>query len=104
MGLRRSGVMMAGVRLERWERLLEETNDARMWAAVDWNGCLKNNMNDSNQVPSDEEFQQHFSELFEGSEGGNLTEVLEGHNVNIPVLDDNITADERQQEMRNLKN
>lgn len=47
---------------------------------------------------SDEEIQQHFSKLFEGSEGCNLSEVLEGHNVNIPVLDDNITT-----KMRNLK-
>ena len=47
-----------GVRLGEWERLLDDSDDARVWRAINWKGELVAT-SDSADRPSDEEFKVH---------------------------------------------
>ena len=41
--------------LERWDRLLSDNDDARIWQAIDWKGEYKET-NDNSICPNDEQF------------------------------------------------
>ena len=51
-----------GVRLGRWERLLDDSDDARVWRAISWKGELEAAL-DSVRCPSDEEFKVHLERV-----------------------------------------
>ena len=51
------------VHLGRWERLLMDTDDARVWKAISWKGDFGENKNDKDTCPSDEEFKIHFERM-----------------------------------------
>ncbi len=86
--------------LERWDRLLNDPDDARIWRAIDWKGEYVG-VNDSNGRPTDQEFKTFYEELLSPP---NSISIDECHtHTYIPVLDDDISVDEVQCQVRRLK-
>ena len=48
--------------LGRWERLLDDKDDARVWRAIDWRGDYSDTPGER-CAPSDEEFKTHFESV-----------------------------------------
>ena len=73
----------------RWKRIFD-LNDSRMiWKAIGWNG---EPVEESSQMPSDNEFKIHFEELL-NPPGIEEAEMIDSE-VNIPLLDDTISTEE----------
>ena len=54
--------MRDDLHLGRWERLLRDTDDARVWKAISWKGDFETDK--SNEAcPSDKEFKNHFERV-----------------------------------------
>ena len=49
--------------LHRWEKLLNDPNDKRMWEAINWRGEYKEKK-DEKATPSDEEFKVFFEGIY----------------------------------------
>ena len=45
--------------LSRWERLLEDKDDTKVWKAIDWKEILGSSHCDDIDKPTDEEFKTH---------------------------------------------
>lgn len=86
--------------LGRWERLLEDRDDSRVWMAIDWKGNFGGERGSACR-PSDEEFKVHFESIYNPSDTAALT-VPDVH-VTIPVLDNDITYDEVTAQIKKLK-
>ena len=52
----------ADANLARWDRLLQDTDDKRVWQAINWKGCLQDDT-DTDVKPSDEEFRSFYDHL-----------------------------------------
>ena len=79
--------------MDRWERLLRETDHKRVWQAINWKGNLET-YDKSLVTPSDEEFKEYFGN---DTNPGNVNVAEMGlidTAVNIPLLDDPITPQE----------
>ena len=78
------------VHLSRWERLLNDKDDTRVWKAVNWNGEIDSSVCANDVIPSDEEFKAHFEEILnQGNYDDNSLDSTTSH-VNIPILDEPI--------------
>ena len=91
--------------VSRWERLLRDTDDRRMWQAIDWQGRYRSDdfTEQNNICPTDEEFINHFADVF-NPQGVEPVDGLDfATNVTIPVLDNDIAVDEVVQEIKKLK-
>ena len=88
--------------LSRWERLLHDSDDKRIWEAIDWQGEYKENKND-NGAPSDEEFKAFFEAVYnpQSHENFDINEFIT--NVTVPILDDAIQVNEVVAECNNMK-
>ena len=71
--------------LQRWERLLNDTNDARVWQAIDWKREYRE-VNDHAAGPDSDQFKTFFEDLFNPPNVGDLQSVLNDNIVTIPVL------------------
>lgn len=93
------------VTVSRWERLLSDTDDKRMWQAIDWRGEYKDESvnHDRNGCPSDEDFKLFYEEVYNPQHIEPIIPDDFNTNVNIPILDDDIRFDELLQETKKLK-
>lgn len=85
----------------RWDRILHDRDDARVWKAIDWKGKFQNRptVHDS---PTDDEFKTFFEtvtdlDLLDDFEENDVP------NINIPVLDESITTDEVTVQIKKMK-
>ena len=95
----RGGVSDDG--LGRWQRMLSDRDDARVWKAVNWKGDV-DVMNDGDEnLPSDTESKDYFEELFNPDDMDGIADVTTG--LTIPVLDEPITPLEVELQIRKMK-
>ena len=88
--------------VSRWERLLQDQDDARVWRAVDWRGEITHERNVATP-PSDDEFKNHL-EIMLNPQGVNDSDLNEFLNLpTIPILDEPISVLEVQNQVRRLK-
>ena len=83
----------------RWDRIIMDKNDERVWKAIDWKGNYYNDENSEVNKPSDEEFKDFFEGMSDGSRPIHIDDV---GNVSIPILDDPITEHEVLREAKNM--
>ena len=90
------------ISLDRWDRLMQDRDDTRVWQAIDWKGNLQAN-DKSTIVPSDTEFKQFYESVM--SPGHTDESSLGPVNVavNIPLLDDPITPEEVTAQIKKIK-
>lgn len=91
--------------LERWNRLLNDTDDSRVWRAIDWKGEYKDT-NINRVCPGNNQFQSFFEDLYNppdiddiGNAGGEAVAIP----VTIPILDDAILVTEVEACIKRLK-
>ena len=85
----------------RWDGILQDHDDARVWSAIDWKGKLQGNKKSDN-CPSDKDFK----EFFEGSISADTVNTMNDNilpPVNIPLLDDMISTEEVQRQIKSIK-
>ena len=85
----------------RWDKLLQDRDDRRVWQAINWKGCLDDDVNNDIR-PTDEEFKQFYEDLL-GTATSNLDDECRGATVSIPVLDDVITPEEVVAQVGHIK-
>ena len=87
------------VNQDRWERIVNDRDDTRVWKAVDWRGefVSKNEVIDK---PSDQEFKEFFESNLNLHSDITLTDITS--DVTIPVLDDPINIFEVEHETKNM--
>ena len=87
----------------RWDRLLHDPDDARVWKALDWKGKFTDNaINDDS--PSDIEFKNFYETNL--NQYGNDSHMYEFHNavnINVPILDNPITPEEISKQIDRMK-
>ena len=88
--------------LERWDRLLNDNDDARVWQAIDWKGQYQEN-NDNRICPNDEQFKDFYEELLNHTRVAEDPIDLNDYNVTIPVLDGEILENEVRTQIHKLK-
>ena len=88
--------------LGRWERLLENNDDRNIWKAINWKGEFEHSKQDE-LCPSDAESKEHYERCFNPPISQTLRLDVYATNVNIPILDDNITPLEVKQQIDTLK-
>ena len=81
----------------RWKRILELNDGRLIWKVIGWNGLL---VEESSQVPSDNEFKMHFEELLNPI-GIEEIEMIDS-GVSIPLLDDVIEPEEVERGINSL--
>ncbi len=87
---------------QRWERLVNDSNDKRVWAAIDWRGEYIENRN-AEVRPSSEDFRAYYDEVYnpEGSTAPDPNQCQS--DVFIPVLDEPVEVGEVITQMNNMK-
>ena len=90
-----------GARLGRWERILEDADDVRVWKAISWKGDLEAYESDSVDRPSDDDFKVHFERVLNPDPAPPAPLVTAG--VSIPVLDDPILPVEVDNQIKKMK-
>ena len=85
----------------RWERLLQDRDDARVWRAIDWSGRFRDDQGRREARPSDEEFRAHFQHLYNQMEDAPVED--EDYRTYIPSLDDPIAEREVRAATMKLK-
>lgn len=86
---------------DRWDRLLQDRDDSRVWRAIDWKGKYQGDCKEDGR-PSDQEFKEFYEEVLNPTVADNLDD---GNHlpVNIPILDDQISQEEVQKQIDNIK-
>lgn len=90
-----------GVRLGRWERLLGDVDDARVWKAINWKGDLETSMLVNEDRPKDSDFKLHLERVLNPERVP--PPLLVSSDVTVPVLDDPILAAEVDSQIRKMK-
>lgn len=90
------------ITMNRWERLLQEKDDAQVWRAINWRGEIDTLDNDSN-MPTDQQFKEYFEEILNPPNVQECDLAEMETNVSMPVLDSPITAWEVSQQIKKLK-
>ena len=88
--------------LERWERLISDQDDCRIWRAIDWKGEYRD-IKDTEVTPTDDQFKNFFEDLYNPPGEGILDVDDSQTQTTIPVLDDNITVEEVKCQIQKLK-
>ena len=96
-----ANVNHSGVHFSRWERLLSDADNARVWKAISWKRNFKTSSSSSTDLPSDEEFKRHFQGVSNSLMAVPLAHV--STDVIIPVLDDPISPTEVENQIKRLK-
>ena len=86
--------------LGRWERLLTDKDDARVWRAIAWRGDF-DLCNPRDDCPTDEELRVHFDAVLNPVLETPSTEITT--DVSIPILDDPILPDHVEQQIKKMK-
>ena len=90
---------------DRWERLLEENDEAQLWRAINWRGEFNFPSRTQSEASSPSEYE--FKEYFEGVYNPPAVCVPYNddlwHDVYIPVLDDPMLPQEVQDQVKRLK-
>ena len=90
--------------LERWERLIQDDDDSRVWKTVDWKGNYSASAHGNGVLPSDAEFRNDYFEKIL-----NPTRVIETElpdlrtDVSIPMLDESIFPLEVHHQVKKMK-
>ena len=80
--------------LDRWERLMRDSDDARVWKALDWKGQFNDNII-SNDSPTDQEFKDFYEAHINEHCNHQQEYILDtSYCVNVPILDNQITPKE----------
>ena len=89
----------------RWEQLLNDPDDARVWKAINWKGEFIGINADTNQSsPSDTEFQNLYEvQINQYVNLNQIPELVDDYTINIPLLDDIITPIEVSNQIKKLK-
>ena len=78
----------------RWERLLNDRDDARVWKALDWKGQFCDN-DKNNIMPSDTEFKGFFDNYLSKYCSNSQVGLVDNTGCpNVPILDDPVVPDE----------
>ncbi|KAG0719521.1 hypothetical protein GWK47_050302 [Chionoecetes opilio] len=88
--------------LDRWERLLQDRDDSRVWRAIDWKGNVNVSGSVGESRPSDEEFKTHFETVLNPTQAATNYPDIDT-NLSIPILDDPITPQEVELQIRKMK-
>ncbi|MPC44828.1 hypothetical protein E2C01_038508 [Portunus trituberculatus] len=88
-------------RLGKWEKLLSDADDARVWRAISWKGDLETSTPDNENRPSDDEFKFHLERVLNPDPLPPLVRATA--DVTIPILDDPISPTEVDCQIRKLK-
>ena len=88
----------------KWDQLLNDPDNSRVWKALDWKGeFIDNNSNVNSVSPSDSDFKNlyevQFNQYFGANQGNNF-EI--DQQVNIPLLDDPIAPVEVSDQIGNM--
>ena len=86
---------------DRWDCLLQDHDDSRVWRAIDWKGKFQVE-NKIDKGPTDEEFKEYFERVLNTEENSLVDEDMQSF-VNVPILDDLITVEEVQSEIKKIK-
>ncbi len=86
--------------LGRWERLLGDRDDSRVWKAINWKGEFVAG-NKEGSCPSSDEFKAHFEDIL-NPHVSNHDDTEVTTDVTIPVLDEQISAVEVQEQMKRM--
>ena len=89
----------------RWDRLLQDPDDSRVWKALDWRGqFIDRNSNYNQEFPSDVEFKDLYeSQLNQHVNANQIYNTNDDYMINIPLLDDYITSAEVTNQINNMK-
>ena len=82
---------------------MEENDQARLWGAIDWKGQIIEDPSNLDSKPSDEQFKEYFEQIFNPPDVDSLNLDDFHSDVTIPILDDPITPDEVQNQVKRLK-
>ena len=91
------------VDLGRWERLMEEKDDSRVWKAINWKGEYDASAQEHDALPGDAEFKEHFEEILNPEGTIDCDEQTLTTDVSIPILDEPISPVEVQNQIRRMK-
>ena len=87
----------------RWNRILDENDQAKLWSAINWRGEIHHDYATKDIKPSDKAFQNYFETLYNQTN----TKVLDPNefrnDISIPVLDEIIAPDEVINQINKLK-
>lgn len=86
----------------RWERLLDNTDDLQLWRAINWKGEYDNDIK-PDCCPVEDEFKCFYERNFNPPSVVKLSECNFNSNVTIPILDNPISPEEVQQQIKHLK-
>ena len=81
----------------RWDRMLKDKDDERIWKAVNWKGDYCEFQNKTVDKPTDEEFKHFFENISDGHPNVEFDDI---GIVYIPMLDDPITEYEISRESK----
>lgn len=87
--------------LGRWERLLGDIDGRNIWKEIHWKGEFEHSKQDE-LCPSDTEFKEYHEKCFNPPNSQRLRPDEYATNVNILILDDNITPLEVKQHINVL--
>ena len=75
----------------KWDRLLNDPDDCRVWKAIDWKGQLCESIDSNHEMPSDNDF-KNFIETYLSKYCNERTGEPEENTIcpNIPILDNQI--------------
>ena len=84
----------------RWDRLLNDRDDTRVWKAIDWQGKFQDGATNSN-TPSNDEFKTYYETFC----NPDLDEdcIDSNHSPYVPILDDAITVDELSLQIQKMR-
>lgn len=80
--------------------MLDDTDDARVWKAINWKGDFSIDSQDEYSSPSDEDSKAHFETVLNPPGGANSYEVEVNTEITIPVLD---KPPQIQQQVKEIK-
>lgn len=86
---------------DRWERMMNDKDDLRIWRAVNWKGEFEGE-NEWSDKPPDQEFKAFYENILNSPSSSQLPGNTEDAII-IPILDDQITTEEVTQEVSNMK-
>ena len=88
------------MQLGRWERLLSDGDDSRVWKAINWKGEFAGENNEKS-CPSSDEFKAHFEAIL-NLDMDNVDVMEVTTDVTIPVLDEQISVAEVQEQIKRM--
>ncbi len=88
------------MQLGRWERLLNDRDDSRVWKAIDWKGEFAAG-NSKASCPSSDEFKAYFEDIL-NPDVINHDAIETTTDVTIPILDEQISAVEVEEQIRRM--